>query len=495
MSIQQLETDYLIIGSGAVGMAFADVLLTETDADILIVDKHHKPGGHWNDAYSFVTLHQPSAFYGVSSAELSNGKKDETGLNKGLHELASGDEVMAYYDQIMKHTFLPSGRVQYFPMCEYHGKLDGGASHFSSMLSNKQYQVKVNKKIIDGTYFKTSVPSTHTANFEVDQDVEFAPLNALPALVEPRDSYVVVGGGKTGIDAVLWLLDHQIEPDKIRWIMPRDAWWINRKNTQPSLEFFNHSMGAQANQLEAIAQAKSISDLFARLEASQVLFRLDPEVTPSMFHGATVSEQEVMQLRRVKNVVREGRVSHIATNQITFAGGCTIPTTQNTLHIDCSARAVPVTESYPVFDGDTVTVQTVRSYQPVFSAAFIAHIEANYDDEALKNDICQLVPLPNHDTDWLLGMAAQMRNQYRWSQEPGLRDWMVSNRLDGFSALMVTDENTTPEQFAILGRMKDAVPLAMDNIKPLIGEALAIQAKRGNSQYEDQNSNSKRLRP
>lgn len=40
-----LETDYLIVGSGAVGMAFADTLLTETDASIIIVDKLHKPGG------------------------------------------------------------------------------------------------------------------------------------------------------------------------------------------------------------------------------------------------------------------------------------------------------------------------------------------------------------------------------------------------------------------------------------------------------------------
>lgn len=477
MTVQQLETDYLIIGSGAVGMAFADVLLTETDANILIVDKHHKPGGHWNDAYSFVTLHQPSAFYGVSSAEMSSGKKDEIGLNKGLHELASGDEVMAYFDQVMKHTFLPSGRVKYFPMCEYQGKLDNGKVNFSSMLSDKQYHVKVNKKIIDGTYFKTSVPSTHTPNFELDDGVEFAPLNALPYLLEPRDGYIVVGGGKTGIDAVLWLLDNQIEPDKITWIMPRDAWWINRINTQPSLEFFSHSIGAQANQLEAIAQAESVSDLFKRLEEKQVLLRLDPKVTPSMFHGATVSEQEVTQLRRVKNVVRKGRISHIGTDQITCAGG-TIPTSTNTLHIDCSARAVPVTESYPVFDDDTITVQTVRSYQPVFSAAFIAHIEANYDDQDIKNDICQLVPLPNHDTDWLIGAAAQMRNQYRWSQEPGLREWMVGNRLDGFSALMQTDDNTTPEQFEILGRMKDAVPLAMENLKPLMGEAMAIQAQR-----------------
>jgi cation diffusion facilitator CzcD-associated flavoprotein CzcO len=57
-----LETDYLIIGSGAVGTAFADTILTETDATIVIVDKLHQPGGHWNFAYPFVTLHQPWHF-------------------------------------------------------------------------------------------------------------------------------------------------------------------------------------------------------------------------------------------------------------------------------------------------------------------------------------------------------------------------------------------------------------------------------------------------
>jgi len=40
----------LIIGSGAAGMSFADQLLTETNANIVIVDRHHLPGGHWNDA-------------------------------------------------------------------------------------------------------------------------------------------------------------------------------------------------------------------------------------------------------------------------------------------------------------------------------------------------------------------------------------------------------------------------------------------------------------
>src|SRR5215468_9287425 len=114
--MKDICTDYLIIGSGAVGLAFADTLLAETGADITIVDCHGKPGGHWNDAYSFVTLHQPSAFYGVNSLPLGTGRKDSAGINAGLYELASGPEVSAYFDMVVQQQLLPSQRVRYFPM-------------------------------------------------------------------------------------------------------------------------------------------------------------------------------------------------------------------------------------------------------------------------------------------------------------------------------------------------------------------------------------------
>ena len=176
----QLKTDYLIIGSGAMVMAFADVLLTETDADLIIVDKYHKPGGHWNVAYPFVTLHQPSAFYGISSLELSKGRKDKTGLNKGLLDLATGAEVSAYFDEAMRHLFLPTGRVRYFPMCEYRGE-----GRFVSMLTGVSYQVTVKQKTVDTSYLNTSVPATHTPNFIIDEGVSFMPLNDLPKITDP----------------------------------------------------------------------------------------------------------------------------------------------------------------------------------------------------------------------------------------------------------------------------------------------------------------------
>ena len=460
-----LETDYLIVGSGAVGMAFADVLLAETDAKIIIVDKYAKPGGHWNVAYPFVNLHQPSQFYGVSSRELSNGRIDEVGLNKGLFHMASGAEVSAYFDEVMQATFLPSGRVQYFPLCEYKGDYK-----FSSMLTGEDYEVKVNKKLVDATYLKTSVPATHTPNFSVAEGVHFMPINDLTKISAPSKGFVVIGGGKTGIDACLWLLENRVNPDYITWIISRDAWLIDRKTAQPTAAFFEKSIGNQANQFEAVAQATSITDMFDKLEEKGVLVRIDKAIRPKMFHGATISQLELKELRKIKNIIRKGRVQSIEKDQIILKEG-TIPTGPEIIHVDCSASAIPVTiKSKPIFKGNVITPQTVRSYQPVFSAAVIAYVEAHYEAEKEKNKLCGIVPLPNHDIDWLKMTAAMMQNQFNWSQDKPLRRWMRENRLDGFGKMIKEVDRTNETHMAILKRLRDNMLPAMMNLQKFIAE-------------------------
>ena len=98
--MERLEADYLVVGAGAMGMAFTDVLVTETDATVVMVDRRHRPGGHWNDAYPFVRLHQPSSFYGVNSLPLGNNTIDAQGWNQGLYELATNSEVCAYFGHL-----------------------------------------------------------------------------------------------------------------------------------------------------------------------------------------------------------------------------------------------------------------------------------------------------------------------------------------------------------------------------------------------------------
>lgn len=454
--MKKLEADYLVIGSGAVGMAFADVLVAESEATVIIVDRFQKPGGHWNVAYPFVTLHQPSAFYGVSSLELSKGRRDKIGLNKGLNDLASGAEVLAYYDEVMRHTLLPSGRVQYFPLCNYKGD-----KKFESTLTGDQYEVTVNKKVIDATYLKTTVPSTHTPNFSIDEGVKFMALNDLPKITQAPDGFVIIGGGKTGIDACLWLMEHNVNPDKITWIVSRDAWLIDRQNTQPSDDFFEDTMGAQAAQFEAIAQSESIVDMFDRLESVGVLVRIDTAIRPKMFHGATISQLELGELRKINNVVRLGRVENISSSEIKLVRG-SLPTTENTIHVDCSASAITNLEVKNIFEGDLITPQGVRSYQPVFSAAFIAHIELMYDNDKKKNEVCQVVPMPNHDTDWIRMLSVFMMNQYNWNQDPAIREWLYNNRLDGFSKMVGNIDKNDEVKKNIMRRLRDnAMPAAM----------------------------------
>ena len=96
MDAKPIETDYLVIGGGATAMAFVDTLLSQSDAEIVMVDRNHRPGGHWNHAYPFVGLHQPSAFYGVNSRELSNWTKDETGLTRACLNCRPVSEVLSY---------------------------------------------------------------------------------------------------------------------------------------------------------------------------------------------------------------------------------------------------------------------------------------------------------------------------------------------------------------------------------------------------------------
>ena len=115
-----LVTDYLVIGAGAASMAFIDTLLTESpDVSITVVDRHSGPGGHWNDAYGFVKLHQPSLVYGVASDQLEGNwlKLLAMGMLPWAHR-ASKTELLHYYQSVMDR-WVQSGRVTYFPDSTY----------------------------------------------------------------------------------------------------------------------------------------------------------------------------------------------------------------------------------------------------------------------------------------------------------------------------------------------------------------------------------------
>jgi hypothetical protein len=90
-------TDYLVVGAGASGLAFVDTLVAEdANVEVTVIDRRPAPGGHWVDAYPFVRLHTPSAYYGVNSLALGADRIDDAGENAGFYERATGAEVRGH---------------------------------------------------------------------------------------------------------------------------------------------------------------------------------------------------------------------------------------------------------------------------------------------------------------------------------------------------------------------------------------------------------------
>ena len=89
-----------------------------------------------------------------------------------------------------------------------------------------------------------------------------------------------MGGGKTGIDTCLWLLRNGIAPEQLTWIVPRDAWLLDRANIQPGPEFADRLRAAFGARIEAITAATSVEDLFVRAEYVGTLMRLHSDESP-----------------------------------------------------------------------------------------------------------------------------------------------------------------------------------------------------------------------
>jgi hypothetical protein len=465
MTTIDIETDYLIVGAGASGMAFADSLIAESDADVVIVDRRHRPGGHWNDAYPFVRLHQPSAYYGVNSRVLGSDSIDEFGPNSGLYERATGAEICDYFQRVLDEHLLPSGRVRFFGMCDYIGDWSG-EHRFVSRTTGEVRAVRVRRKVVDATYLEPSVPSTRAPSFSVDPNVRLIPVNDLVTLSEPGSGYTVIGAGKTAMDACIWLLDSGVAPETIRWIRPRDTWMHNRAFLQP-LDLLGGMIEGFSLQLEAAAQAENAEDIFRRLEASEQLLRLDPAVEPTMYHAPIVSHNELERLRLIENVVRHGRVAHIGEERIELEAG-SIPTDPKQVYVDCTGEGIRRAPVRPIFEPNRITVQQIRALQPTFNAAVIAFVEAVRDDDIEKNRLCTPHLYPDGPLDWLSVNYFGQRNQTLWLEQPDLVSWLKRSRLNATRGLI--ERAADPEIQPAIGRLFTNREPAINNLEKLIAQ-------------------------
>ena len=410
---EKLDVDYLVVGAGAMGMAFTDALIDHADVRVAVVDRRHGTGGHWLEAYPFVRLHQSSAFYGVASTILGGGRLQERGPEAGLQERASQPEVVSYYAR-MAERMRETGRVEVLTGCEHVG--DGTVV---SRVSGRRYEVPAGCRVVNAHYLAPSIPAEKPPPFGVADDVRWLPVNDLARLEDAPSQYVVVGAGKTATDACIWLLSRGVDPDAICWVRPRDPWMMNRAVVQPDPAIF---LGMAADIMQTAERAASLEDLFLGLEDAGVMLRIDRTVMPTMAKAPTLAAWELEQLRTLENVVRRGHIESVDRGRLTFADG-SVAVADDAVVVHCAADGLKYRPLVPVWRQGTITLQPIRAGFPCFGAALTGYVEASREDDDEKNRLCPPSPYGDSMAGWACMNVLGTRSAMSFSTEPDIKEW------------------------------------------------------------------------
>lgn len=415
-----IEADYLVVGAGAMGMAFADAVIDHSDARVVLVDRRHGVGGHWLEAYPFVRLHQSSAFYGVASTLLGGGKLQESGPEAGLQERATQPEITAYYARALDRLG-QTGRLEFFPNSDYVGD-----RMVVSRISGDRFEVTESCRIVNAHYLAPSIPAEKPAPFDVGAGARVVPVNDLARLDEAPSQYVVVGSGKTATDTCIWLLSRGVDPDAVCWVRPREPWMLNRARVQPDPAIF---LGLAADIMQSAASATTLDDLFLRMEDADVMLRIDRSIMPTMAKAPTLAKWELDQLRTIENVVRRGHVKAVERGTLQFTEG-SVAIADDAVVVHCAADGLKYPPLVPVWCPDAITLQPVRAGFPTYGAAIAGHIEATRTGDDEKNRLCPPSNYGNSLADWARMFYRGTRGTMAFSAEPDIKSWVDSISLN-----------------------------------------------------------------
>ncbi len=460
MSPRVIDTDYLVVGAGAMGMAFTDALVDHADVHVTLVDRRHAAGGHWQDAYPFVQLHQASVFYGVASTVLGGGAVQQHGPERGLQERARRAEIQHYYDDVLLRRFVGSGRVTFLGGHDH--RVVGGTHVVTSTVSGERTEVRVRRRVVDATYLSPTVPATTPPPFGVADEGRVVPVGGLADLTRTPSRFVVVGSGKTATDGIVWLLTNGVVPDRITWVRPREPWMLDRAVVQPDPAV---ALGLAADTMAAATEASSLDDLFLRLEAAGVMMRIDERLTPTMAKTPTLGRWELDLLRTVEHVVRLGHVLRVTDDEVVLEHG-SIPLDPGAVVVHCAASGLRYPPLVPIWSPDAVRIQTVRAGFPCFNAALVGYVEATRDDDRERNRLCPPNELPDAPADWARMQVRGALASAAFGAEPDIARWAAACALD--------PARTLPEQ-----RSADAVVAARARLDRVAVDGLARLAALG----------------
>ena len=238
--------DYVIVGGGMTACGIvAELLDFRPDSNILILDNQKQLGGHWNFAYPYVKLHNFTSYY-----TLYGYKMPEYIRSKEKHR-ADLTEIMEYFNSIQRRFEKEKKLEMRFNLemkeVEQVPGAEAGGARWTIKYADKAGKTGEVKG-------KTLVMCTHCAigrapphkpivgavggtapkgNIYPNQ---IAQMGDLKALAKKGQKIAVVGGGKTGADAVMHLYTSGVPMENIVWVKKFDLGFGIRASPQEAFD-------------------------------------------------------------------------------------------------------------------------------------------------------------------------------------------------------------------------------------------------------------------
>merc|ERR1712238_492983 len=263
-------------------------------------------------------------------------------------------------------------------------------------------RIRCRKKLVR-LHSNVIVPSMRKPLFPVHDNVNYITVNdTMTATMSGEYThYVVLGAGKTSLDAIIQLLNNGIDQSFIKWVISRDVWYFIRDQIYPKEKTHYENLSIV---LDTLLAATSAKDFLLQMESLGKVARLDScsqQNFPTVMKGPQISSDDLSLLRTVKDIVRLGRVQAIGDGGVMMFGSADknnheglqevhlSSDNSSTVFIDCMVdnfQWYSTPKEYKIFETKRINLGPLLAvFNPSFSAALIAYMESNISDDTTKN--------------------------------------------------------------------------------------------------------------
>lgn len=335
------EYDYVVVGGGMTGCGIvAELLDFRPDASILVMDKLERLGGHWNFAYPYVRLHNFTSYYTLYGYPF---KED---IRSKEHHRANLPELLEYFGSIQKRFEAEKKVTLKFGlnMTEVEQMAGANKEDPSAVKWAIKYADEAGaagevraKTLIMCTHCRQGGAPPHKPIVGTDAATPTLKGNIYPNQIKQMgdlkqvaakgQKISVVGGGKTGADAVMHLYWSGVPMENITWVKKFDLGFGIRASPQ---EAFTppEKRGAIALIPFCLKYQKGIPTRLAA-HGQRIIQSCLPDSHPDHsdkvhFTGGGMLDDEELDLLRTVKQVLGGAVTDNVEGKMTLGNGTVI---------------------------------------------------------------------------------------------------------------------------------------------------------------------------